>query len=89
LINLIFASRGEASVLAHVLPHSVIGLTLPPIDATLFINMAGLTDWLEKRFCSVYINDGDRLGFKPVVQFCYVNHTHDIKTVPISVHHKL
>jgi hypothetical protein len=51
--------------------------------------MAGLTDWLEKRFCSVYINDGDRLGFKPVVQFCYVNHTHDIKTVPISVHHKL
>jgi len=51
LINLIFGLRGWASVLAHAWPHSVIGLTLSPIDAnTLFINTVGLPDWLEKRF---------------------------------------
>lgn len=51
LINLIFGLRGWTSVLAHVWPHSVIGLTLSPIDAnTLFINSVGLSDWLEKRF---------------------------------------
>ncbi|KAL3413833.1 hypothetical protein V8F44DRAFT_489023, partial [Aspergillus fumigatus] len=51
LINLIFGSRGEASVLAHASPHSVIGLTLPPIDANhlFFINLVGLSDRLEKK----------------------------------------
>jgi hypothetical protein len=51
LINLIFGSSGEASVLAHASPHSVIGLTLPPIDANylFFINLAGLSDRLEKK----------------------------------------
>ena len=53
MINLIFGLRGRASVLAHVLPHSVIGLTLPPIDAnTFFIKLVGLSDWLEKRVAS-------------------------------------
>ena len=42
LINLIFGFRGRASVLAHVLPHCVIGLTLPSIDANFFINADGL-----------------------------------------------
>ena len=53
MINLIFGLRGRASVLAHALPHSVIGLTLPPIDAnTFFIKFVGLSDWLEKRVAS-------------------------------------
>jgi len=43
LIILIFGSRGLASVLAHASPHSVIGLTLPPIDAnTLFHQLCRL-----------------------------------------------
>ena len=57
MIILIFGSRGLASVLAHALPHSVIGLTLPPIDAnTLFINCVGLSDRLEKRYPAVGID---------------------------------
>jgi len=36
LINPIFEPRDLASVLAHAESHSVIGLTLPPIDANLF-----------------------------------------------------
>jgi len=49
LINPIFGLRDLASVLAHALSHSVIGLTLPPIDATFFINRVGLSDRLEKK----------------------------------------
>jgi hypothetical protein len=37
-INLIFAFRGSASVLAHVEPHCVTGITLPPVDATPFFH---------------------------------------------------
>ncbi|KAL4979976.1 hypothetical protein BDW66DRAFT_84747 [Aspergillus desertorum] len=50
LINLIFGSRGRASVLAHALTHSVIGLTLPPIDANPFHQPGRFSDRLEKSF---------------------------------------
>jgi hypothetical protein len=33
-INLIFAPRGLAAALAHVGPHRVTGIALPPVDAT-------------------------------------------------------
>jgi hypothetical protein len=33
-INLIFAFRGLATALAHVGPHCVTGIALPPVDAT-------------------------------------------------------
>jgi hypothetical protein len=60
LINLIFGLRGWTSVLAHVRPHSVIGLTLSLIDAnTFFINTVGLlTGWrrgLRLNFILMYI----------------------------------
>ena len=61
MINLIFETRGMTSVLAHVLLHSVIELTLPSIDANhfkcLFHQCSWLdSDWLEKNgfwFCSI------------------------------------
>lgn len=50
MINLIFGLRGRAPVLAHALPHSVIGLTLSPIDAnSFFIILVGISDRLEKK----------------------------------------
>lgn len=37
-------------MLAHALPHSVIGLTLSPIDAnSFFIILVGISDRLEKK----------------------------------------
>ena len=39
-INLIFAFRGSASVLAHAKPHCVTGITLPPVDATPFFSLS-------------------------------------------------
>ena len=60
MINLIFETRGMTSVLAHVLLHSVIELTLPSIDANhflnaFFINAVGLTPtgWRRMLFGSV------------------------------------
>jgi hypothetical protein len=41
-INLIFASRGLAAALAHVGPHRVTGIALPPVDATIFGSIVAL-----------------------------------------------
>ena len=68
MINLIFGLRGRASVLAHVLPHCVIGLTLPPIDAnTFFIKLVGLSDWLEKRVASCIVLSERRKPYLRIV----------------------
>jgi hypothetical protein len=48
LIILIFGSRNLTSVLAHVLLHSVTGLTLSPVDANTFHQLFGLSGYLEK-----------------------------------------
>jgi len=52
----IFAIRGMASVLAHVTPHRVAGITLPPADATplFFIDVLALSGTLEKKFCYLF-----------------------------------
>ena len=50
LIIPIFGTRDLAPVLAHALLHSVIGLTLPPIDANpLFHQLFGSSGRLEKK----------------------------------------
>lgn len=50
MIILIFVPRRWASVLAYAHRHSVIGLTLPPIDANTFFIMAfSLSGVLEKK----------------------------------------
>ena len=54
MIILIFVPRRWASVLAYAHRHSVIGLTLPPIDANPFFIMAfSLSGALEKKPRSV------------------------------------
>jgi hypothetical protein len=42
LIILIFRSRLRTSGLAHVFDHCVTGISLPPVDANLFIADSGL-----------------------------------------------
>ena len=46
----IFVSREGASGLAHVPPHRVSGITLPPDDATLF-SLHVLLDRTVKKIC--------------------------------------
>jgi hypothetical protein len=41
-INLIFAPRGLAAALAHVGPHRVTGIALPPVDATCLFSIVTL-----------------------------------------------
>ena len=48
MIILMFGPRDLASVLAHASLHSVIGLTLPPIDANPLHQLFGLSGRLEK-----------------------------------------
>ena len=48
MIILIFGSRVVTSVLAHVMMHSVTGLTLPPVDANPFHHRLGISELLEK-----------------------------------------
>ena len=49
VINLIFFLSKRISGLAYVLSHRVTGLTLPSVDATLFIMLFGLSKLLEKK----------------------------------------
>ena len=50
MIILIFVPRKCPSVLAHGHFHCVLGITLPPSDATLFIALVGLPSAAKKRF---------------------------------------
>jgi len=56
LINPIFGPRDLASVLAHALSHSVIGLTLPPIDANhLFHQSCRLVRSIGEEVLGLYV----------------------------------
>jgi hypothetical protein len=62
-INLIFAPRGLAAALAHVGPHCVTGIALPPVDATRLFSIVALAAAREHKGRNFGVSSGAKVVF--------------------------